>query len=115
MLQIDEQLGTSFATFSLYMFVLISVHVESYEEKNGKRNYSKTAYCLFCHGKYTSKMSKHLFAVHSNEPKVQEIKKLEISSKRRKKELQRLLNEGNFAHNAKVINMIIQKLLLHSK
>ncbi|KAH3729262.1 hypothetical protein DPMN_055229 [Dreissena polymorpha] len=48
-------------------------------------------------------MSKHLFAVHAAEPRVRKISQMELKSKSKRAELQKLKNEGNFNHNVEVL------------
>ncbi|XP_060598400.1 uncharacterized protein LOC132752133 isoform X2 [Ruditapes philippinarum] len=79
-----------------------NVNVEHYQSIDGKRNYSKKAYCYYCKNLYKSKISKHIFAVHAAETRVRKISKMELRSKERKAELQKLKNEGNFNHNVEV-------------
>ncbi|XP_052230128.1 uncharacterized protein LOC127844152 isoform X2 [Dreissena polymorpha] len=80
-----------------------NVYVESYKSNDGKRNYSKKSYCYYCKNLYKSKMSKHLFAVHAAEPRVRKISQMELKSKSKRAELQKLKNEGNFNHNVEVL------------
>ncbi|XP_052812935.1 uncharacterized protein LOC128240355 isoform X3 [Mya arenaria] len=80
-----------------------NVYVESYKSNDGKRNYSKKSYCYYCKNLYKSKMSKHLFAVHAAEPRVRKISQMEVKSKSKRAELQKLNNEGNFNHNVEVL------------
>lgn len=103
------------AAFLYFYFYLFSVTVDTYETKNGKRNYSKTDFCLFCNGSYNSKMSKHLLSVHLKEEKVQNVTALPLGSKERKAALQKLQNEGNFNHNVKVIKNGKGKLVVYRR
>jgi hypothetical protein len=50
---------------------------------------------------YKSKISKHIFAA-AWKTRVRKISKMELRSKERKAELQKLKNEGNFNHNVEV-------------
>ncbi|KAK7115637.1 hypothetical protein V1264_001471 [Littorina saxatilis] len=70
---------------------------------DGKRNYQKPDYCLFCKGKYTSKISSHLLSVHCEEARVQAVTALPCGSKERKRVLGLLQNEGNHLHNTEVL------------
>ncbi|XP_060570745.1 uncharacterized protein LOC132729023 [Ruditapes philippinarum] len=80
-----------------------NIRIETYEAKDGKRNYSRTAYCLYCKNKYISKMSSHLLSVHTDETLVKQIRDLPLRSIARKMELQKLQKEGNYQHNAEVL------------
>jgi hypothetical protein len=80
----------------------IPVRIEAYETREGKRNYSRTSYCLYCKEKYISKISKHLLSAHPNEASVREIRDLPIGSIARKIALQKLQKEGNYQHNVEV-------------
>ena len=79
-----------------------TVSLQTYQGKNEKRDYAKMNYCLYCEGKYISKISKHLMAVHRNEDGVKAAMGLPVGSKARKMAFSKLQNEGNFQHNCKV-------------
>ncbi|KAJ8315158.1 hypothetical protein KUTeg_007308 [Tegillarca granosa] len=79
------------------------VKVESYEKKNGKRNYRTLNFCFYCKNQYNSKISKHLMSVHFNEERVQKISNMPVGSVERKMCLQKLQKEGNYDHNAQVL------------
>ena len=84
------------------LIFLVTVHVETYESKEGKQNYEKLSYCCFCNNQYKSKISKHILAVHATEPEVLRISKLDLKSQERKISLQKLQKEGNYQHNCQV-------------
>jgi len=88
-------------SFVIYFFI-IPVRIETYDLKDGKRDYSKTVYCIYCKNKYSSKISSHLLNVHPNERRVREVQDLPLKSIFRKLALQKLQKEGNFQHNAEV-------------
>ncbi|ESO97595.1 hypothetical protein LOTGIDRAFT_228230 [Lottia gigantea] len=79
------------------------ITVSGYERLNGKRNYSKPDFCLFCKNEYKSKISKHLVAVHGDEARIKEVIDEPIHSMNRKLILLKLQNEGNYQHNVEVL------------
>lgn len=83
-------------------FFFFAVHVETYEKKEGKRNYQRLSYCCFCKNSYHSKISKHILAVHATEPEVLQISALQLKSTERKIALQKLQKKGNYYHNCDV-------------
>ncbi|XP_078312171.1 uncharacterized protein LOC111134313 isoform X1 [Crassostrea virginica] len=80
-----------------------NIHVETYEKKEGKRNYQRLSYCCFCKNSYHSKISKHILAVHATEPEVLQISALQLKSTERKIALQKLQKKGNYYHNCDVL------------
>ncbi|XP_058506754.1 uncharacterized protein LOC131473526 isoform X3 [Solea solea] len=67
-----------------------------------RRVYNKRNYCLFCLNP-TSKISRHLEAVHGDEAEVARAFQHPKNSKERRKKLDILRRRGNFAHNANVV------------
>lgn len=83
------------------MFFRILVVVPTYEGKDNKRNYSKDDYCFYCKKKFTSKISKHILTVHSEET---EVAQAILKSKNDRTDiLYKLQQLGNYQHNTKVI------------
>ena len=70
--------------------------------EDGRRNYSKVDYCLFCGRGFAASLRSHLLSSHRNEPRVQEVEEIPLKSKERKHAFMLLRNEGNFLHNTKV-------------
>ena len=68
-----------------------------------KRVYDKVHYCTFCKSRIVSNIARHLITVHIDEAAVHEIMLLPKRSKPRKLLLQKLINDGNFAHNVNTI------------
>jgi len=64
-----------------------------------KQVYDKVHYCTFCGTRIISKISRHITTVHRDKAQVQEILLLPKQSKERQLLIQKLVNEGNFAHN----------------
>ncbi|XP_029296356.1 uncharacterized protein LOC115013928 [Cottoperca gobio] len=67
-----------------------------------RRVYDRRNYCLFC-SKPVSKMSRHLERIHSDKTEVAAVFQYPIKSKERMKLWNRLINQGNFAHNKDVL------------
>lgn len=67
-----------------------------------KRYRVKKNYCLFC-SKQVSKLSRHLETIHTDRPEVAVALHYPKGSKERQKAWNRLLNQGNFAHNKEVL------------
>ncbi|XP_063754024.1 uncharacterized protein LOC134874002 isoform X2 [Eleginops maclovinus] len=67
-----------------------------------RRVYDKRNYCLFC-TKPVSKMSRHLERNHSDKKEVAAVFQFPLKSKERQRIWNRLINEGNFAHNKDVL------------
>jgi len=67
-----------------------------------KQTWDKCHYCTFCEKGIVGKIQRHLVGVHDNE-QVNEIKVLPKQSKERSVLLQRLINDGNYKHNIKVM------------
>ena len=86
----------------LLIVFLVSVSIAGDPKSGDKRNYRKPDYCLFCKGRYMSKISSHYLAVHGNEQKVKEVMELPSGSTERKRLLALLQNEGNHVHNCEV-------------
>ncbi|XP_074494954.1 uncharacterized protein LOC141769611 isoform X1 [Sebastes fasciatus] len=59
-------------------------------------------YCLFCSDPVT-KMSRHLEHIHSDKPEVAAVFQYPKNSRERQKIWNRLINQGNFAHNKDVL------------
>ncbi|XP_054628943.1 uncharacterized protein LOC129179570 [Dunckerocampus dactyliophorus] len=70
-------------------------------KKSCKRVYRRN-YCLFC-GKHVTKMSRHLERFHSHKAEVAAALRFPKGSRERQKVWNRLINEGNFAHNKQVL------------
>jgi len=82
--------------------------VPTYSEKDdGKRDYKKINYCLYCHRAFTSKISAHYMNIHADEERVRKALLFSKGSADRKKCLLELEHRGNFVHNSKVSIMII--------
>ena len=64
-----------------------------------KQVYDKVHYCTFCGARIVSKISRHITTVHRDKSEVQEILLLPKQAKERRLLMQKLVNEGNFAHN----------------
>lgn len=84
-------------------FSFVSVTISGSPKIGTKRNYQKPDYCLYCKGRYLSKISAHYLGVHSSEIKVQQIAALPSGCKERKRLLALLQNQGNHEHNCQVI------------
>ncbi|XP_068577144.1 uncharacterized protein [Cebidichthys violaceus] len=67
-----------------------------------KRVYDRRNYCLFCTNPL-SKMSRHLERIHSDKPEVAAAFQYPKNSRERHKIWNRLINQGNFAHNKEVM------------
>ncbi|XP_075960564.1 uncharacterized protein LOC142964226 [Anarhichas minor] len=67
-----------------------------------KRVYDRRNYCLFCTNPL-SKMSRHLERIHSDKPEVAAAFQYPKNSRERQKVWNRLINQGNFAHNKEVM------------
>ncbi|XP_017283379.1 uncharacterized protein LOC108242808 [Kryptolebias marmoratus] len=65
-------------------------------------HFYKRNYCLFC-SKPVTKMSRHLTNLHSDKAKVAIAFQYPANSRERKKVWEKLINEGNFAHNKDVL------------
>ena len=85
----------------LQLTFCVTVKVTSAIKGKRKRK-QKIDVCYFCHGKYTSQISKHYMAAHLDEQVVQNIVKMEIGSQERKWEMEKLRNKGNYEHNVNV-------------
>ncbi|XP_074652770.1 uncharacterized protein LOC141907100 [Tubulanus polymorphus] len=95
----EEDFGDYLSRLSAH---LKHVTVPTYQSVDGKRDYRKADYCLYCKRVFTSKISSHLCSIHASEPEI--IKYHLIRDPNEKKKHMRLLqNEGNFRHNCKVI------------
>uniref|UniRef100_A0A1A7YM80 Uncharacterized protein n=2 Tax=Iconisemion striatum TaxID=60296 RepID=A0A1A7YM80_9TELE len=70
--------------------------------QKGKRIYDKRNYCLFC-SKPVLKMARHLTTIHSDRAEVAVAFQHPMNSKERKRIWQKLIKEGNFAHNKNVL------------
>lgn len=68
-----------------------------------KRVYDKRNYCLFC-SKPSSKIGRHLEIVHRDEIEVAKAFQYPKRSKERRQRLSVLRNQGNFAHNNRVVH-----------
>ncbi|XP_039660140.1 uncharacterized protein LOC120561204 [Perca fluviatilis] len=66
------------------------------------RVYDRRNYCLFC-SKSISKMSRHLESIHSDKAEVAAAFQYPKLSRERQKIWNRLINQGNFAHNKDVL------------
>ncbi|XP_064637854.1 uncharacterized protein LOC135494033 [Lineus longissimus] len=82
---------------------LANVIIPTCKKDGKKRDYRKNDYCLYCSRSFSSNISVHYLAVHSNEREVQEANCHEKGSFLRKKLLTKLQNKGNYVHNCKVI------------
>ncbi|XP_051279773.1 uncharacterized protein LOC127376693 isoform X2 [Dicentrarchus labrax] len=67
-----------------------------------KRVYDRRNYCPFC-SKPISKMARHLESIHSDKKEVAAAFQYPKSSRERQKIWNRLINQGNFAHNKNVL------------
>lgn len=67
-----------------------------------QRYYDRRNYCVFC-SKPLSKMSRHFMQAHSDKKEVAAAFQYPIKSRERQKIWNRLINQGNFAHNKKVL------------
>ncbi|XP_042344430.1 uncharacterized protein LOC121944638 isoform X2 [Plectropomus leopardus] len=67
-----------------------------------RRVYDRRNYCLFC-TKPVCKMARHLERIHSDKPEVAAAFQFPKSSRERQKIWNRLINQGNFAHNKDVM------------
>ncbi|XP_044052468.1 uncharacterized protein LOC122876325 isoform X3 [Siniperca chuatsi] len=67
-----------------------------------QRVYDRRNYCVFC-SKPISKMARHLETVHSDKTEVAAAFQYPKNSRERQKIWNRLTNQGNFAHNKKVL------------
>ena len=99
--------------YLLFFFFLLLCAVTLSEDPKigGKRNYSKPDFCLYCKKQYNSKISKHYFATHSKEERVQHILELPVGSKERKRQLKILQYEGNHLHSCEVCFDTITKII----
>ncbi|XP_033475894.1 uncharacterized protein LOC117252805 isoform X2 [Epinephelus lanceolatus] len=68
----------------------------------GRRVYDRRNYCLFC-AKPVCKMARHLERIHSDKTEVAAAFQYPQSSRERQKIWNRLINQGNFAHNKDVM------------
>ncbi|XP_049906930.1 uncharacterized protein LOC126394263 [Epinephelus moara] len=68
----------------------------------GRRVYDRRNYCLFC-AKPVCKMARHLERIHSDKTEVAAAFQYPQSSRERQKIWNRLINQGNFAHNKNVM------------
>ncbi|RVE67818.1 hypothetical protein OJAV_G00085690 [Oryzias javanicus] len=68
-----------------------------------RRPYDKRNYCLFC-SKPFLKVARHLMNVHSDRAEVAVAFRYPAHSKERSRIWNKLTNEGNFAHNKKVLS-----------
>ncbi|KAF3695428.1 hypothetical protein EXN66_Car011104 [Channa argus] len=66
------------------------------------RVYDRRNYCLFC-SRSLSKMARHLERMHSDKTEVAAAFQYPPKSKERQKIWNKLINEGNFAHNKEVL------------
>ncbi|KAM8885809.1 uncharacterized protein AB9W97_013253 isoform 2-T3 [Spinachia spinachia] len=66
------------------------------------RVYDRRNYCLFCNNPL-SKMSRHFERIHSDKPEVAAAFQYPKKSRERYKIWNRLINQGNFAHNKEVL------------
>ncbi|XP_059193621.1 uncharacterized protein LOC131975100 [Centropristis striata] len=66
------------------------------------RVYDRRNYCVFC-SKPMSKMARHLERIHSDKTEVAAAFQFPKNSKERQKIWNRLINQGNFAHNKDVL------------
>ncbi|XP_013866629.1 uncharacterized protein LOC106519473 [Austrofundulus limnaeus] len=80
--------------------ILKTVVVSKPNKKEGP-SYKKN-YCLFC-SKPMYKMSRHLSKVHSDKAEVALAFQHPVNSKERKRVWEKLIKEGNFAHNKDVL------------
>ncbi|XP_037338120.2 uncharacterized protein LOC119224824 isoform X1 [Pungitius pungitius] len=78
-----------------------TVVLPSSSSKSG-RVYDRRNYCLFCKNPL-SKMSRHLEKIHSDKPEVAAVFQHPKKSRERNKIWNRLINQGNFAHNKEVL------------
>ncbi|KAL1448116.1 hypothetical protein WDU94_012365, partial [Cyamophila willieti] len=78
---------------------------------SNKKYRDKKHCCLFCHGLY-HKISRHLQIVHKNEDEVIKIINLPKGSKKKEDGLLVLVREGDFYHNAKVLELKTGELIL---
>ncbi|XP_036954793.1 uncharacterized protein LOC119019918 isoform X2 [Acanthopagrus latus] len=67
-----------------------------------QRHYDRRNYCVFC-SKPLSKMSRHLMQAHSDKKEVAAAFQYPVKSRERQKIWNRLINQGNFVHNKKVL------------
>ncbi|XP_040012240.1 uncharacterized protein LOC120805763 isoform X2 [Xiphias gladius] len=67
-----------------------------------QRVYDKRNYCFFC-SKPLAKMARHLETVHSDKAEVAVAFQYPIHSRERQKIWNKLINQGNFAHNKDVL------------
>ena len=79
---------------------IVTVQLSNNEE--GKRKWDKIHYCLFC-SKTATNIRKHYFGPHKSEPQVRKILDLPLKSRKRKVELLRLMNAGDYQHNMQVL------------
>nr|XP_046241586.1 uncharacterized protein LOC124057408 [Scatophagus argus]XP_046241587.1 uncharacterized protein LOC124057408 [Scatophagus argus]XP_046241589.1 uncharacterized protein LOC124057408 [Scatophagus argus] len=85
------------------------VHMKSSEtlvlpcsSSQAQRVYDRRNYCLFC-SKPVSKMARHLERIHSDKTEVAVVFQYPKKSRERQKIWNRLINQGNFAHNKDVL------------
>jgi len=71
--------------------------------RGGRRKWDKYNYCLYCMQPYP-KLSQHFYARHITEPGVKEAFSFAKRSSERKLLLMKLTNQGDFAHNMKVLS-----------
>ncbi|CAJ1071516.1 uncharacterized protein LOC124050300 [Xyrichtys novacula] len=76
--------------------------VTACQKRAGKRVYDKRHYCLYCSKPY-AKMARHLEAAHMDISSVAKALSFPKGSKKRKLQLDYIRNQGNFAHNAAVM------------
>ncbi|XP_036932014.1 uncharacterized protein LOC119017757 isoform X5 [Acanthopagrus latus] len=79
-----------------------SIRVLPPSNSEKRRVYDKRNYCLFC-SHPSSKISRHLEAVHGDEAEVALAFQYSKNSKERRNKLNILRRRGNFAHNANVV------------
>ncbi|XP_063785538.1 uncharacterized protein LOC134933925 [Pseudophryne corroboree] len=80
-------------------------------QKNGeKRVYDRRNYCLYC-CKPQAKIARHLQRAHENNFDVAKALSFRKGSKERKKHLDYIRNQGNYAHNAAVMESGTGKLV----
>ncbi|GFS20770.1 hypothetical protein ElyMa_001579100 [Elysia marginata] len=97
-----ENTEPGFLNEDVPMTVAVTVTVQKMSDKDNNK-ISKDQCCFFCH-KYVKKMGRHLTTVHKNEPEVAQIMQLPPGDAKRKEQLDKFRNLGNFKNNSQAIS-----------
>ncbi|CAJ1069453.1 uncharacterized protein LOC117818719 isoform X2 [Xyrichtys novacula] len=98
----DMDVGTPVKSSAFSWKKSSKVAVAAIQNPKEKKVYRKKNYCPFC-TKSVSKMARHFEAIHSDQPEVAVAFQYPKLSKERQKIWNRLVNQGNFAHNKTVL------------